>query len=172
MNSQQQEEAVDLRFTIKSWASETETSLQNRWVACPVCKEEWSKLKPCEFIQWRSGGFGEKDVDHLCVECAETLKKFPNILERYPIDDNADISYQWAGPSHTECQGEKVILERNRIAAISCSGIRFVIRSAPTGILLDIADQPPEYLDNTIAAISRINLALKRFSDSKNTGKY
>jgi hypothetical protein len=121
-------------------------------------------------------------MDSMCVECAESLKSFPSILERYPISGNPEVIYNWSGPSHAKYNWpetskgpaweEKIIIHRNRSAAVKCDGLNFVIRSAPTGILINIADQPPEYLDNTIAAISRINLALKRFSDPKNMGKY
>jgi len=183
MSSSTLENQPDLRSTIKSWVDKTDKTLNLKlWVVCPVCKEEWTMLKECRFLKFENEKVFD-DADSMCVECAESLKSFPAILGRYPISGEIEsLIYNWAGPSYVKykwpeskegpARVEKVPLHRNRTAALKCEGVNFVIRSAPTGIMLNIADQPEEYLDNILAAISRINLALHRFSDAKHTGKY
>ena len=64
------------------------------WVECPICMEEWTKMRPCLF--WEMGKKLQRDV---CIHCAETLKNFYFIAKEYPVfGGGVDIKIKWSGP--------------------------------------------------------------------------
>lgn len=52
-----------------------------KWVKCPICQEERTKLRPCFFKNRGKGGW-----TNVCVECAESLKSIKQIVNRYPVE--------------------------------------------------------------------------------------
>lgn len=55
-----------------------------KWVSCPSCKEEWTKLRLCNFFH-EIDGKNRHVSDSSCVECAETFKNVEYWMRKYPI---------------------------------------------------------------------------------------
>src|SRR6185295_15211952 len=87
-----------VQSTIDSLVKIFEESMRKQtWVTCPACSSEWTKLRPCNFV-WDQRSLW----NHVCVECAETVKSLDWIAKRYPIP-GVTIQKRWlARPSTTE----------------------------------------------------------------------
>lgn len=51
-----------------------------RFVKCPFCDDEVTKLRPCEYWQGE-----EQRRSFVCIECAETVKGLTYLAGQYPI---------------------------------------------------------------------------------------
>lgn len=62
-----------------------------QWIKCPICSEEWTKLRPCQFVK-----DDHPMTTHVCVECAESGKSLRHFLEFFNID--AEMTYWLKSP--------------------------------------------------------------------------
>lgn len=56
-----------------------------KWVVCPSCCYEWTRLRPCRF--WPEPN-GAPQFSHICVRCAEGVGAFPWIMQQWPSEEN------------------------------------------------------------------------------------
>jgi hypothetical protein len=63
-----------------------------KWVACPVCEEDWTKLMPVQFFQ-ESEGRPIKRICYTCPPCATSVKSCSWFASHYGIlfDTKAEI---------------------------------------------------------------------------------
>lgn len=66
-----------------------------RWVECPSCSVEWTKLHPCAYI----ADDGKKVTSHLCVICAETLVAWDWLIFNHPME-RAHTYTVWRKPRY------------------------------------------------------------------------
>lgn len=58
-----------------------------KWVQCPSCRHEWTKLHPCQF--WWDG---KEQVAHICVRCAEGVGAFDWIKSHWPSEHDPAVT--------------------------------------------------------------------------------
>ena len=139
------------------------------WVACPICQEEWTKLRPC--LYWSiQDDKPKKQLTYICAECAESLWKFDKIVQKFPQNrfDNwrepvIVKSWQKESPAHAiyhkEFQDEtKILLTKNIFVKLWINGKnspqpQFILSSSGSRILvIEMATEKIRFYDSTIAA--------------------
>lgn len=51
------------------------------WVTCPLCRQEWTKLKPCSYFEG-----GRTVVTYVCVLCGESVQSIAAVFGMMRID--------------------------------------------------------------------------------------
>jgi hypothetical protein len=51
------------------------------WVKCPLCLEEWNKLRPCSYFQ-----NGKTVGTYSCVTCAESIQSIHRVFDLFGLD--------------------------------------------------------------------------------------
>src|SRR3990167_3730139 len=88
--------------TLAETVTRIDRSFKNaKWVTCPICEEEWSKLHPCRYY----GNNGDT-VTNVCVQCGETLRSFWLISQQNPAQKKFD---NWPDGWVTVHQTEPVV---------------------------------------------------------------
>lgn len=145
---------------------------KTKWVTCPACLNEWSKLRPCFFLD----DLGSKATNFICVTCAETLVSFKWVTDQYPAFD-CSIEVKWAGPkkitvklgseeSHPLSVGDpipvryqEIEIPKNAYAVIECNGLNFIATSEGTGKPLQFKESKDSnitFADNVFSLWSKI----------------
>lgn len=75
-----------------------------KWVTCPSCLEEWTRLRACSFFSDLDGTL-KKVTDSACVECSEVFKNPMYWINKYPLIPPMgnwpmvpDVEKKWAKP--------------------------------------------------------------------------
>ncbi len=58
------------------------------WVKCPLCAEEWTKLKPCSYLNDENNPI----VTNVCVRCAESVVMMERVLSIIGLKDQDSIN--------------------------------------------------------------------------------
>jgi len=153
------------------------------YVACPACKEEWTKLCPCRVWGDTEGNEKVFHMEYLCVTCAESLRSFNWIVSQWPqnVFDNyprpkVEIVWMKKQPIYSICYGEKAYHWKNMIGKVWLAnpraekeGPEYLIRYESNRFVIYVAGQDePLYSPNAIDAWFKIILHLKN-PDLKNT---
>lgn len=94
------------------------------WVKCPLCDEEWAKLRPCHY--WQSGGLV---ITHVCVECAETPYGLNYVAMIHKVPG---ISVITAFPAPYDQLPDSLRGKRMLKATINAYGTEYYVTSGPT----------------------------------------
>lgn len=75
-----------------------------QWVRCPSCSDEWTKLRPCGYLDDEK----RPAESSLCVVCAETLVAWDWLMDRRPLP--GALSYTgWKSNRYLKVRmGEKI----------------------------------------------------------------
>lgn len=154
---------------------------ETEWVTCPLCSDEWTKLRPCRFL---ADDYKEMWTN-VCVRCAESAVSMEKVTDLYPISYNVGLAVdiKWAGPSkHREVHevygreqndeekktGDKppfkisvyeADLPKNAYAIVRCGSDTFVVRSKDAAPYIEFKRKDAEkssYADNIFVAWSMI----------------
>lgn len=160
MNSQLESDPV--RSSIKSWLAKTEKNLSAKWVVCPICKEEWTKLRPCRFL-WEK----RWNTVYFCVQCAETTKSIPEIAGQYPILE-VTIKTGFIGPRQatSEIGGKKEVetLWRNQYALFTFVNLTIGLTATDSGkMFLKVGEENVRPVDNVMDGWSVIKRTIDEF---------
>lgn len=111
-----------------------------KWVTCPACQEDWTKLRSCQFLNE-----GRMEWSHVCVVCAETLVSFNHVVACGPLE-GVEVMVKWKGAKSMRVQiGDRIDsfdIPRNAYVTISYGDILYVLTSDGTG-------RPLKYTSNT-----------------------
>lgn len=150
------------------------------WVNCPACREEWSKLTPCQVWGDQSGSDKPPHFEYLCAECAESLKSLPWIVHQWPqrVFDNypkprVETAWMKKQPMFLMSGGEKVFQWKNQIGKIWLANVRsenpeYLIRFESNRLVVYVAgSDEPLYSSNAIDAWFKIIRKLKKPGDDQ-----
>lgn len=133
-------------------------------MVCPICKEEWTKLRPCKFF-WN----GRLDVTNYCVKCAETTRSIESIANLYPVN-GVKLKVGFIGPrdawSKFGGKVEREIIWRNHYALIEYGALTIGIMATDFGpMLVKIGEEEPRKVNNIMAAWSIVKSEIEKFTD-------
>lgn len=140
---------VSIPDEVRSLVANMARSYENiKWVICPVCREEWTKLMPVVFYPVDSDGKTVRRVVHTCPPCSHSVRSCQWFAEHYGItfDSSAEIrrlpAYANLPSSHLIDSGLYVRL---------CDGTRIL----PRGERVEVYREGEEKrsFDNTPAAM-------------------
>ena len=144
--------------TIDSWNENLEQMQDGMLKTCPTCKEEWSSLRPCQYLSDN----GRNVVTNVCVRCAETLVAFEQIAARTPLE-GVFVEIKWSGPKEIGVQiGNRIEFmkrPKNAYAVISYGTTRFIATSNGTGTPIQFKQEGAsqhQYANNVFALWSMI----------------
>lgn len=136
-----------------------------QWVKCPMCDDEWTKLRPCVYY------WGTKPTKtHVCADCAETaeglqylalLHKIPGVkveVERHKNFVRLDPKYHF---------------KSQLIATVSYGAMKWIAKSKATGMTLREANKPEDmakFYDNTFQVWYAIKHELEKDPEPVESG--
>ena len=82
-----------------------------KWVACPQCSEEVSKLRPC--VYWEKGA---QCLGSVCLECAESVKGLTFLAQKFPAP-GVDLTFELLPVASR--MGTKYITEKSYRAKVA-----------------------------------------------------
>lgn len=150
-----------------------------KWAVCPACSEEWTKLRPCRFINEE----GKDDSDSMCVQCAERVKGLMYADKEYPIP-GVELEFKWFSGSHFRIPHkiyqhqwepgqpeppfyeytDHVVDESKRYAVVKYQSMVFVVtaQSHAPHIQFKGTDGVERFADNVLSAWSMIRHAINK----------
>lgn len=132
-----------------------------KWKVCQFCREEWTKLKLCSFY-WN----GKKDMDSMCVRCAETVRSINGVAEKYPIPEiEIDMSFNGISKHSFYLKGRMFIefLDRNRIARLKFLNLVILIESVGTNLRTTVGEDNPIHFNNILQSWSFVEKCVSSF---------
>jgi hypothetical protein len=130
---------------------------------CPVCKEEWTSLRPSQFFDVD----GKNVVTHVCVTCAETFISFLDIVELTALA-GVHVQVKWSKPRYTKVRiGDRIVEHdspKGAYAIISYGDASYIATSGGTGTAIKFkreGEADMRYANNTFALCSMIRHELQ-----------
>lgn len=120
-----------------------------KWVMCPSCSVEWTKLRECRYLNDR----GRLINSYLCNVCAETLVAWQWLMAHHPIPGAESVT-RWSGSR----LADGLDRPQNAYVIIHVNGTEIVARSQGIGpIKFKYKGADEEHLaDNIFALRSKI----------------
>lgn len=132
---------------------------KQNWTKCPACSVEWTKLRPCFFLDDEMKGAWSS----VCVVCAETLVSFDWIARLSPMALGEKVQVKWSGPRRMKIsfgsRDEEHEIPKNAYAVVELNDMKFIATSDGTGHPLkfkEAKDKDLTLADNTFALWSKI----------------
>lgn len=129
-----------------------------KWVTCPVCREEWTKLTQVPFFRKDSDGNMKKFTAYSCPPCSRSVLSCKWFSQKFGItfDENADIRRHEAYRGLTGDEVPK-------------SGYYF--RSYDGSIVATRGDRVNVYQDNDVKSFDNIVQAMVYIAEGKSVQK-
>jgi hypothetical protein len=127
----------------------------SRWQRCPLCEEEWGKLRGCIFYR-----HGDQECSWVCVECAESVKSLYQISVQFPIPGSDTMLCE--SPFFKQVLRQKgLAIARWNYAVVTYGAMRFVLRSKPMGMTVTTKTETSHY-DNVFQAWFAIKAMIEK----------
>lgn len=159
---------IPVLSTIDSWSESISKMDDGLWKMCPACREEWSSLRPCQYLS----DDHRPITTNVCVQCAETLASFDIVAARSPLA-GVNVEVKWSGPRSIPVKvGERIEHAQrpnNAYAVISYGADRFIATSEGTGHFIQFKREGAvgyKKANNVFALWSMIKNQLRNPKDS------
>lgn len=133
----------------------------SRWVPCPLCRREWSKLHACP--HWDPDQ-GKTVLTYACVTCAESVHALESVAAMKPCP-GAEVSIHWHRGVSLPAEDLRK-LPSTAYATVMFGKMAFSIHPQSGGAALKVVYGPesdkPYFADNVFQAWSYVSERIKR----------